>query len=135
MMRCQLDRKGQEVVEYALVLPILLLLVFGIIDFGVTVFVYNSIANAAREGARTGVVIPFDENDDTAAEQTVSNAVVNRTGWLNLDADEDITVTRTVTRTQVEVVYEHRLLTGPIIQVVAGGPEIQLRSVATMHNE
>ncbi|MFW6136393.1 MAG: TadE family protein, partial [Chloroflexota bacterium] len=46
------DNRGQELVEYALTLPIFLLLVIGIMEFGVTVFVYNTMANAAREGAR-----------------------------------------------------------------------------------
>jgi Flp pilus assembly protein TadG len=134
MMRCQLDRKGQEVVEYALVLPIFLLLVFGIIDFGVTIFYYNAIANAAREGARTGVVIPFDSTGDDAATNAITNTVISRTALPNLTSD-DISVTRSLTRTQVAVEYRHRLITGPVIQVVAGGPDITLRSVATMYNE
>lgn len=39
-------------VEMALVLPILLILVFGIIEFGIIFNRYNSVAHAAREGVR-----------------------------------------------------------------------------------
>ncbi len=43
-------------VELALALPILFLIVFGLIDLGRAVFVYNSLAEGAREGARYGSV-------------------------------------------------------------------------------
>ena len=42
--------------EFALVLPILLLLVFGVVDFGRAIYAYNAISNAAREGGRTSIV-------------------------------------------------------------------------------
>jgi Flp pilus assembly protein TadG len=48
--------RGQGLVEFALVLPLFLLLVFGIMDLGLAVFSYNSITNAAREGARLAIV-------------------------------------------------------------------------------
>jgi Flp pilus assembly protein TadG len=47
---------GQALVEFALVFPILMLLVFGIIDAGRLIFTYNTIANAARSGARVAIV-------------------------------------------------------------------------------
>ena len=49
---------GQELVEFALILPLLLLLFLGIIEFGRAILAYNTIANAAREGARYGIVDP-----------------------------------------------------------------------------
>ena len=42
--------------EFALVLPIFLLIVFGVFDLGRGVFAYNTVANAAREGARVAAV-------------------------------------------------------------------------------
>jgi Flp pilus assembly protein TadG len=50
------NNRGQAMLEFALVLPILLLLVFGIIDFGIIFFDNLVITQAAREGARVGVV-------------------------------------------------------------------------------
>ncbi|MEI6207934.1 MAG: TadE/TadG family type IV pilus assembly protein [Desulfuromonadales bacterium] len=48
--------KGQALVEFALILPLLLLLLFGIIEFGRAFFQKNMTINAAREGARFAVV-------------------------------------------------------------------------------
>ena len=48
--------EGQDIIEYALILPFLLLLTFSVIDGGWLIFRYNTIANAAREGARAGII-------------------------------------------------------------------------------
>jgi Flp pilus assembly protein TadG len=53
---------GQSLVEFALVLPLFLVLVIAITDIGLGVFAYNSITNAAREGARLAIV-----NQDVAS--------------------------------------------------------------------
>jgi Flp pilus assembly protein TadG len=51
---------GQGLVEFALVLPALLLTLMGIADFGRLFAVYSNLFNAAREGTRYGVVSPRD---------------------------------------------------------------------------
>jgi len=48
--------KGQALVEFALVLPLLLLLLFGIIEFGRVFGAELTVSNSAREGARVGAV-------------------------------------------------------------------------------
>lgn len=48
--------RGQALVEFALVFPVFLLLLFGLIDIGRYVFVTNSFSQAAREAARFGAV-------------------------------------------------------------------------------
>ncbi len=48
--------KATAVVEMAVVLPILLLILFGIIEYGWTFMVYQTITNAAREGCRVAVL-------------------------------------------------------------------------------
>jgi Flp pilus assembly protein TadG len=58
--------KGAELVEFAIVLPLLLLVLFGIIDFGMLFHRYQVVTNAAREGARVAV-LPLYSNDDVAA--------------------------------------------------------------------
>lgn len=45
-------RSGAAAVEFALVLPIFLLLLFGIIQFGSVLFLHNNMVNAAREAVR-----------------------------------------------------------------------------------
>ena len=48
--------RGQSLVEFALVLPIALILLLAVFDVGRAVFTYNTLTNAAREGARLAVV-------------------------------------------------------------------------------
>jgi hypothetical protein len=48
--------RGQALVEFALILPILLILLLGILDFGRAVAAYNSVSNGARSGARVAIV-------------------------------------------------------------------------------
>jgi len=48
--------RGQALVEFALALPVLLLLLLGIIEFGLLLYNKQVITNAAREGARYGIV-------------------------------------------------------------------------------
>ena len=48
--------RGQALLEFALVVPIFLVLVFGIIDFGWALRSWITVTNAAREGARIGAV-------------------------------------------------------------------------------
>lgn len=75
---------GQGLVEFALVFPILMLLLVAIFDGGRLVFAYNDINNAARVGARVAIV-----NQATGAAQT---ATVNQATSLGL-ANSDVTVT------------------------------------------
>jgi Flp pilus assembly protein TadG len=46
--------KAQTMVEFALVFPLVLLITYGIIEFGRMVFIYAAITSSAREGARYG---------------------------------------------------------------------------------
>jgi Flp pilus assembly protein TadG len=49
---------GQAMVEFALVIPLIVLIVMGIFDLGRGVYAYNVVASAAREGARFGSLQP-----------------------------------------------------------------------------
>ena len=48
--------RGQSLVEFALVFPIIVLLIVGFVEVGRAVFAFNTIANAARQGARVAAV-------------------------------------------------------------------------------
>ena len=77
---------GQSMVEFALVLPLLLLLVLGIIQFG---FIFNgmvTVTSAAREGARFGVVKEnLVSNDSDVRERVISSLA----GALFVNVDEN----------------------------------------------
>jgi len=50
------NQKGQSLVEFAIILPIILILLMGIVEFGMMLNSYLTIQNVAREGARFGIV-------------------------------------------------------------------------------
>lgn len=57
------SEQGAQLVEFALVLPLLLLVVLGIAEFGLIFQRYEVITNAAREGARLAVLPGYSDND------------------------------------------------------------------------
>lgn len=58
------NEKGASAVEFAIILPILIMLVFGIFQFGIAYNTYITITHAAREGARIAAVDldPYDHD-------------------------------------------------------------------------
>ena len=68
--QCRRKRRGAAVVEFAVVAPILFLLVFGMIEYGRLVMVQQVLTNATREGARKGVL---DGSTTSEVETTVTN--------------------------------------------------------------
>ena len=64
MTRTESRGRGQGLVEMALVLPIFLLIIFGMLDLGRAVYAYNTISNSSRAGARVAIV-----NQTTSAIQ------------------------------------------------------------------
>lgn len=67
------ENRGQAVVEFALVLPIFVWLLAGMVDFGRVFHELIVVTHAAREGARVAVV----GNNDTAITTAVRNAAVS----------------------------------------------------------
>jgi Flp pilus assembly protein TadG len=84
-------RRGQAAVEFALIVPVFLLLVAGTIQFGQVYFAYAQLLQAAQEGARYGAVLPNTRND-AAIIARVQQMAPGRTA-------DPVTVTSTVSAT------------------------------------
>ena len=85
-MRLQSARRrsrGQKLVEFALILPIFILVLVGIFDAGRAVFAYHTVNNAAHEGGRQAIV---DQTLDHIQARAAQHAVA-----LGVDPD-DVTV-------------------------------------------
>jgi Flp pilus assembly protein TadG len=101
-------KNGQSLVEMALLLPVLLLLSVAAIDFGRGIYYYSAIYNAAREGARYGII---DPTDTTGIETAVKKLTVG------LDQDSlSITIIPNppdpdINTIQVKVDYSFELVT------------------------
>jgi Flp pilus assembly protein TadG len=63
------NSEGQATVEFALVVLLLMLLMFGIVDFSRLFFAYATMSNGVREGARYGIVHPPVEPNPEAKRQ------------------------------------------------------------------
>jgi Flp pilus assembly protein TadG len=88
------SQSGASAVEFALILPILLLLVFGIIEMGFVLFDKAMITNASREGARTGISYRVPSFTD----EEISNVVNSYLGNALITFAESANPTMTVTR-------------------------------------
>jgi Flp pilus assembly protein TadG len=65
------SHRGQALVEFALILPIFVLVLVGIFDMGRAVYDFNVISNAAREAIRVAIV---DQNTTAITNQAVQHA-------------------------------------------------------------
>jgi hypothetical protein len=73
--------KGQALAEFALVLPIFLVIVFGIIDVGRFVHSANTLSNAVREAARVGAVGARPAECESLSRQACVERVVRDRAW------------------------------------------------------
>ena len=68
--------RGQSLVEFALVLVPLMLLILGVIQFGLIFNSYVTMTNAAREGARSGTIYVYDRTLSKAQNDAARNAAI-----------------------------------------------------------
>jgi Flp pilus assembly protein TadG len=118
--------RGDGLVEFALILPVLMLVLMGIVDLGRGVYAYNVVANSAREGARYGVASPSD---------TIGMINAAKVSAVGLDPNRiTVTINKPTSDTlRVGVSYDFRLVTPLIAQALSGRSALQLSSQATMY--
>ena len=86
-------QNAQSMVEFALVMPLLLLLIFGILEVGRLLFTYSTVITASREavryGSATGMVSGQPQYKDCVGIRNAAQRV-NFLGAFNMNADIDI---------------------------------------------
>ena len=120
---------GQDLVEFALITPLLMLILLGIIEFSLVVFCYNSISNAAREGARYGTVHPTDTVGIQAA------ALHSMTGLASIPTTPSVTYDADANTIRVQIDYPYQMITAPMLRVVGVSGTIHLAAASTMNTE
>jgi Flp pilus assembly protein TadG len=135
---------GQSLVEFALVLPIFLLILMAIIDFGWAFRGYIVTTNAAREGARWAAIGAPATGDDGVIDRTVdrSSGILSAdqvTVYCN-DVETNLLSCKSGDTVRVEVDYEYHYITpvGGILHFVTGGllPDpLGIGSSTTMRHE
>lgn len=120
-------QRGQDLAEYALALPVVLLLVMGILDLGRVVYTYSTVHNAVRDGARYGII----NSGDFAGIETVV-----RDKAVGLDqTDLTVTISQPDSETiRVQASYQF-LLVSPIAGALMGSNQWQVGSQSTMRVE
>jgi len=142
------SERGAELIEFALVFPLLLLVVVGIVDFGFLFQRMEVVTNAAREGARIAVLPGYSQADVRArACNYVQTGGIQLTGTCPTPSNLTVNVNMaysipmgggaTMTGKRVEVVYTHQFLfLGPIMGLFGGSfTNTPLRGVAIMRDE
>ena len=122
------SEKGASAVEFALILPILIILVFGIVQFGIAYNNYIALTHAAREGARLAAVnmdeiegIAWFENRIKESAPSVSIESITLSGQDgNIGDSVAVTVTGEVLNIEIPL---------------AGSWPVQLTSTATLRIE
>jgi len=80
--------RGQTMAEFALVLPVFALLLFGVIQFGIVFNNYLALTDAVRAGARTAAVSRHAADPEDATEDRLRDAAANLDqGDLDVDVD------------------------------------------------
>lgn len=116
------DPRGQSLVEFAIVIPIFILVLLGLFDIGRAVWNYSTVANAAREATRVAVV-----NQNPAA---VRDAAKQAGAGLGL-TDADISLTECFTQEclySVTVTFDYT----PSTPIIGNLFDPTLKSTATM---
>jgi Flp pilus assembly protein TadG len=138
------DDSGAELIELAIVLPLLMLVFAAIIDFGFLFQRFEVVTNAAREGARLGSLIGYSVPDVQARvrEYLTASGLTVTTEPTTVQC-QDVTLAgyegKTVKVVKVTVEYPATFLAlGPMAALAGGGgtwSTMTLRSASTMRLE
>lgn len=132
--------RGQSIVEFALVLPFLLIILVGIIEFSVLLFDRTMITNAAREGARAGIVAQMPRMTDGEITNIVNNYCASHLVSLGGASAPTVTITRTGIafgdNLTVQVDYNYQWLSLPnFVADLIGLSPAHLRFTSVMRYE
>jgi Flp pilus assembly protein TadG len=141
------SERGAEMVEFALIAPLLLLIIGGIADFGFLFQSFEVTTNAAREGARVAILPGYDADADDDGQPDAVVARVNQ--YLQTSNLLGAHTTNVATETidlggaavdvvRVTVTYTQPMwIIGPIVGMMNGSfvSDLTYRTAAVMRTE
>lgn len=127
--------EGQALVEFALIVPVVMLLVVGVFEFGRAWSAHQAVTDAAREGARIAVIA-----DPAITEDSVRKVVRGALSGASLNGDlATIQLTgvngATGEPARVEVSYPYQFSMLRALQGINGGGAVTLETAFVMRNE
>jgi Flp pilus assembly protein TadG len=132
------SERGAELIEFAIVAPMLILLIAGIFDFGMMFRTFEAVTNAAREGARVGVLPGYADADvQTRVDEYIAAAGLGGSYTTTVTADSITTGAGTFATRSVLVDYTYQFVVlGPIAGMFGGNfGSIALRARSEMRTE
>jgi Flp pilus assembly protein TadG len=132
-------QSGQSLVELAISLIVLLYLLLGAVEFGIALFQYVSIRDAAQEGALYGSINPTDTAGmqaraiAAAADVTPLTAANVTPSWNSANKCEGSTLINSILTTNtvtVSIVFDHDIFL-PLVGEMIGTDKITLRARVT----
>lgn len=126
------NKRGQSLVELALILPIIVLLLFGTVEFGRVFYSYITITSAVREGAREAAVGKTDAEIEARIKEAVTLADLDTRLHISPITPSEGNRTTGVP-VKVEIRYEMPLIV-PLIGEFLPNP-VPLTASATMRKE
>lgn len=141
-MRIKLSsiNRGQSLVELALLLPVLLLLTVVTFDLGRGIYYYSVVYNAAREGARYGIIDPNDyAGIDSAARRLAVGVDPAKFSVVSCECGKTCVGSNSCAPNlknilSVKVTYTFQLVT-PLANLVTGKTQYSLNSTSMMSIE
>lgn len=123
----QAQPSGQTLVEFALILPVLVLMLMGVFDLGRAVYSFNTITNASREAVRLAIV---DQNLTAIEDEAIQHSASVNVTAADVSVEflaPDLSDTGTCTTApheigcvaQVRIQYDYTAAT-PIIGTIVG---------------
>jgi len=127
-VRRRQSNRGQSLLEFAIILPVLLVIVAGVLDIGRLYFSYVAVTDAASEGVAYAATHPTNESLIVARARDASNMTADESEIVfqcptcpAVGSGDTVTVT---------VTYSFTLAT-PIVNAIVPGGVVPLRAVAS----
>ena len=142
LMRRDRRERGAALVETAITLPLVLVVVVAIFEFGHAFQTWQILTNAAREGARVAVIT--GSTDDTVqgrVQEYLVAGLVASPGSADVAINRNVTISGTAGKaTSVTVTYPFQFMVlQPVVQMLFSGATlgapITMQALATMRNE
>jgi Flp pilus assembly protein TadG len=128
-------QRGDALVEFAMLGPILILVVFGILEMGRVLDAWIVVQNAAREGARAGAMVPSSDTQTplSTAQTYLQNGLGGRIGVDVTLPAQAVQVTPSTNAVQVTAEADVRIYT-PVVQSILSA-QVPVRGTAVMRRQ
>ncbi|MBU0704877.1 MAG: pilus assembly protein [Chloroflexi bacterium] len=128
-MKNRKSERGQSLLEFALVLPVLLIVLAGVLDLGRLYFAYVAVTDAAGEGAAYAAIHPDDIGEIIRRAQDATGGMIEIDEGMVTIENNPSGLSQAIS---VEVSYEFTLAT-PLIGAILPDGVIMLNAVAIEH--